>query len=61
MADMTKIRKETNRQDIQCLYTELLRNATPEQKEKALIAATAFLMGVSEKRSPYTAYPPETL
>lgn len=40
--------KETNRQDLQCLYQELLKNATKEQKEKALIAATAFLMGANQ-------------
>lgn len=39
---------ETNRQDLQCLYRELLKDATKEQKEKALIAATAFLMGAKE-------------
>lgn len=48
MTDRTIIKRESDRQDIRCLYTELLKNATPEQKEKALIAATAFLMGASE-------------
>lgn len=43
-------KKETNRQDIYCLYTELLKDATVEQKEKALIAAAAFLMGAAEKQ-----------
>lgn len=49
MTDRTIIKRESDRQDIRCLYTELLKNATTEQKEKALIAATAFLMGASER------------
>lgn len=46
----TSAERESKRQDIYCLYTELLKNATTEQKEKALIAATAFLMGAAEKQ-----------
>ena len=44
----TSTERESKRQDIYCLYTELLKNATADQKEKALIAATAFLMGAAE-------------
>ncbi len=36
--------KETTRQDIKCLYDELLKNATKEQKEKAYIAAASYLL-----------------
>ena len=43
------IEKETERQDVRCLYEELLKNATTEQKEKAYIAATAFLLGAQQK------------
>lgn len=43
------IKKETERQDVRCLYEELLKNATAEQKEKAIIAATAFLLGSQQK------------
>ena len=43
------IKKETERQDVRCLYEELLKNATTEQKEKAYIAATAFLLGAQQK------------
>lgn len=43
------IEKETERQDVRCLYEELLKNATAEQKEKAIIAATAFLLGSQQK------------
>lgn len=46
--DKKVIQKETERQDIKCLYEELLKNATREQKEKAYIAATAFLLGVQQ-------------
>lgn len=46
----TSAERESKRQDIYCLYTELLKDATVEQKEKALIAATAFLMGAAEKQ-----------
>ncbi len=49
MSSQSVIKRESDRQDIRCLYTELLKNATTEQKEKALIAATAFLMGASER------------
>lgn len=43
------IEKETEWQDVRCLYEELLKNATTEQKEKAYIAATAFLLGAQQK------------
>ncbi len=43
------IKRETERQDVKCLYEELLKNATKEQKEKAIIAATAFLLGSHQK------------
>ena len=43
------IEKETERQDVRCLYEELLKNATAEQKETAYIAATAFLLGAQQK------------
>ena len=47
MSSQSIVKRETDKQDVQCLYSELLKKATPEQKEKALIAATAFLMGAS--------------
>ncbi len=43
------IKRETERQDVKCLYEELLKDATKEQKEKAIIAATAFLLGSHQK------------
>lgn len=47
--------KETTRQDIKCLYDELLKRATPEQKEKMYIAATAYLLGSQNRPDEKTA------
>lgn len=45
-----EIKREDNRQDLRCLYNDLLKNATAEQKEKALIAVTAFLLGTADRK-----------
>ena len=54
------IKRETERQDVKCLYEELLKNATTEQKEKAYIAATAFLLGSQQKSAQEEIYMADT-
>lgn len=49
MSAKMSAKRETNKQDVKCLYEELLKNATPEAKEKMLLAMTGFLLGVQNK------------
>ena len=46
---MTSQDKKTVRADVKDLFRECLKHATKEQKEKAYIAATSFLMGCQSK------------
>lgn len=48
---MTAQDKKIAREDVKNLFKECLKQATEEQKEKAYIAATSFLMGLQSKAS----------